>query len=50
MLKAYDKENVALKKVLMFDPENKELRAALSNSYLNSDRFEEAIDAAICVV
>ena len=34
----------------MFDPENKELRAALSNAYFNSDRFEEAIDAAICVV
>ena len=50
MLKAYDKEIMALKKVLMFDPENKELRAALSNSYFNSDRFEEAIDAAICVV
>ncbi|GIT65622.1 MAG: hypothetical protein Ct9H300mP23_12490 [Nitrospinota bacterium] len=28
----------------MFDPENKELRAALSNAYFNSDRFEEAIE------
>ena len=34
----------------MFDPENKELRAALSNAYFNSNRFEEAIDAALCVV
>jgi Flp pilus assembly protein TadD len=34
----------------MFTPEDKELRAALSNAYFNAERYEEAIDAAQVVV
>ena len=46
----YLEEIRVLKKVLMFEPENKELRSALSTAYYNNMQFDDALGAALVVV
>ncbi len=50
MQKRHLEEIRSLKKVLMFDPENKELRSALSNAYFHLGEFDEALNCALCVI
>lgn len=34
----------------MFDPENKELRSAVSNAYFHMGDFDESLSSALCVI